>query len=144
MLPPKSTQPISKEKLSAEFQGILKRLESTFGAGLRVTVLDPEWVEVGAAALPAPQLLAQIQTKRMVLFGAADSRMQVIQQLTPTGTATYLHMLNAPNWANPGAEALRGKGHLLGTGTTGTSSAMVQPQAQAGASTRYAAIFGKK
>ena len=144
MLPPKGTQPIAKEKLSAEFQAILKRLELSFGTGLRVSVLDPEWVQVSVAPLPAPQFIAQIQARRNMLFGAADSRMQVIQQLTPTGTATYLHMLNAPNWANPGAEALRGKGHLLGTGTTGTSSSMAQTQAQAGASTRYAAIFGKK
>ena len=149
MLPPKGTQPIAKEKLSAEFQAILKRLELSFGTGIRVSVLDPEWVQVSVAPLPAPHFVAQIQARRNMLFGAADSRMQVIQQLTPSGMATYLHMLNAPNWGNPGTEALRGKAHnFSGPGNFGTASALPSAlpgiQAATGGTGYFAPTFGKK
>jgi hypothetical protein len=35
-----------------------------------------------------------------VLFGNAESRVQVIQPLRPTGTEIHLHLLTAPNWAD--------------------------------------------
>lgn len=145
MLPPKGTQPIQKEKLSAEFQGILTRLGLTFGASLHLKAIDPEWLEVSVDRLSAPLLHAQLQLKRKALFGAADTRVQVIQQVTPTGTVTYLHMLSEPNWGNPGAEALRSKGKFSpGSVNPGTASAARVIQPAAGGTGYYAATYGKK
>jgi len=65
-----------------------------------LNAIDREWVEVSADHLPAAQLHAQLQTRRNALFGSAEPRMQVIQQMKPTGTVVYLHMLNEPVWGN--------------------------------------------
>ena len=102
-------RPLTKESLSAEFQGILTRVGRRFGAGLNVNVTDSAWVEISVGNLSAKQLQAQLQLDRKTLFGTAESRMQVIEPLQSTGGVIHLHMLSDPAWGDRTTMALRGK-----------------------------------
>ncbi len=106
---PAVASPLPKELLPAELQSALVRLGQKYGAGLRVTVTDSEWVEISMENLPAAQLHAQIQSERKVLFGTAESRVQVIQPLRPTGSEIFLHLLSEPQWGNRAMMAAYGK-----------------------------------
>ena len=74
--PPVVANPLPKELLPAELQSILVRLGQKYGAGLRVSVTDAEWVEVSVDNLSAAQLHDQLQSERNILFGTAESRLQ--------------------------------------------------------------------
>ena len=71
------------------------RLAQKYGSKLRVNVTDAEWVEISVENVSAPELQGQLQQERNVLFGTAESRLQVIQPLQATGTGIYLHLLSA-------------------------------------------------
>lgn len=107
--PPTVARSVPKELLPAEFQSVLVRLAQKYGAGFHVNVTDAEWVEISVDNVSAPQLHAQIQQGRNVLFGTAESRLQVIQPLQSTGTAIYLHLLSEPKWGDLGTMAVRAK-----------------------------------
>ena len=98
--PPAVPHNLPKELLPAEFQSILARLTEKYGSRLNVTPTDAEWVEVSVENLPASQLQAELQNARNVLFGNAESRVQVIQPLRPTGPGIFLHLITEPNWAD--------------------------------------------
>jgi hypothetical protein len=107
--PPRVASPLPKELLPADFQSILVRLAQKYGAGLHANVTDAEWVEISVENVSAPELHAQLQQERNVLFGAAQSRLQVIQPLQATGTGIYLHLLSEPKWGDLATVATRGK-----------------------------------
>ena len=98
--PPAVAHNLPKELLPAEFQSILARLAEKYGSKLNVTPTDAEWVEVSVENLRASQLHAELQTARNVLFGNAESRVQVIQPLRPTGPGIFLHLITEPNWGD--------------------------------------------
>lgn len=98
--PPALSRQLPRELLPADFQSILSRLQEKYGSKLNVTPNDAEWVEVSVENVPAAQLHADIQNARNVLFGDAESRIQVIQPLRPTGEGIFLHLLSEPNWSD--------------------------------------------
>ena len=93
--PPTVGSEVPRELLPAEFQNILVRLAQKHGSALHVKVTDAEWVEITVDNVGAVELGKQIQNERHVLFGSAESRMQVIQA---NSAQVYLHMLNEPVW----------------------------------------------
>lgn len=107
--PPQVASPLPKELLPADFRSILVRLAQKYGSKLRVNVTDAEWVEISVENVSAPELQGQLQQERNVLFGTAESRLQVIQPLQATGTGIYLHLLSAPKWGDLTTMAARAK-----------------------------------
>ena len=93
--PPTISSQLPRELLPAEFQNILVRLAQKYGSALQVKVTDAEWVEITVENLGALELGKQIQNERNVLFGTAESRMQLIQA---NSNQLYLHLLNEPVW----------------------------------------------
>ena len=93
--PPAVGTQLPRELLPAEFQNILVRLAQKHGSALHVNVTDAEWVAISVDSVGAAELGRQMQNERNVLFGAADSRMQVIQA---NSGQVYLHLLSEPVW----------------------------------------------
>ena len=92
-----------------EFRSVLVALAQKYGSALQVNVTDPEWVEVSVQNLSAADLQTQLHTQRNVLFGAAESRLQVIPPSQGSSNVIYLHLLNEPRWGNLATIATRAK-----------------------------------
>jgi hypothetical protein len=95
--------------LPADFQFILVRLAQKYGAGFRVKVTDAEWIEISVENVSASELHRQLQQERNVLFGPAESRLQVIQPQQSASSGIYLHLLSEPKWGDLSTMAARGK-----------------------------------
>jgi|SoiMethySBSTD1v2_1073268.scaffolds.fasta_scaffold1085465_1 hypothetical protein len=98
--PPNVPSSLPQELLPSEFRSILVRLAQKYGAGLNVNVTDREWVEISVANLSGSELHTQLQNARDVLFGDAESRLQVIPSQQASGVTIYLHLLSPPQWGD--------------------------------------------
>lgn len=107
--PPKVSSPLPKELLPADFRSILVRLAQKYDDGFHVNVTDAEWIEISVENVSAPELHAQLQQERNVLFGTAESRLQVIQPQQSSSAGIYLHLLSEPKWGDLTTMALRAK-----------------------------------
>jgi hypothetical protein len=106
---PGFTPNLPEELLPAEFRSILVRLRQRFGSALHVIPTDTEWVEVTVDNLSAAEVQSKVQSERNVLFGNADSRVQVILPVRPSGSEIHLHLLSEPNWGDRTMMAAYGK-----------------------------------
>ena len=109
LTPPDVSKPLPQELLPTDFRSVLVRLAQKYGAGLQVNVTDAEWVEISVENLSAADLQTQLHSERSVLFGAVESRLQVISPSQVDSNIIYLHLLNQPRWGEISTMALRAK-----------------------------------